>query len=976
MFSLAHNIVKAKHGFFHVKPKNSEADDAENDYDINNPRTFEKMAKDEKNNKNITEDKYFFNKLNDIFQKFLGPTIRRQYNYFLCEKFIEESIMKSLDSIDQDELSDYAIKILRKDMDKRLFEEIVILQKITENVEAFKHIRAIKGREVLFTCLKNLKYKYGKMGSFLQRQDEPVRSLFIVIKGLVQVKTITNKESNTPRKNMVVGGFSAQQAQTQNKDSLVKTSNFQQKQKLPQRRQSKLQKKFSFQESLEELNSQNKLKFLYLNKGQSYGDKYILAQDDALAENQAYLFDNCHLAYLDIIKFKTILDERVLQKLQREIAEFSEMNVINQLEQKFVAALYVRTKTINLKRKNVLTIENENAEFVYFIKEGEVKLTKKLIYDNTKNNKNDEKKESQKNQNILSGTYQIPHQTVQNFELAILVKGQFIGLEEFLKEQPYQSSSFIYSTEATLYQIHRYEFMQLLSINKPIRDQMMDYFQQKQEVDHRQERVSNYNQYTGKIDTKTKQLEDHLEQQQSKKSDEDIKKNLQEGQDMIIKSNMAFNMKPQNLNTNLEFIKQSLQQNDSKVLFKKKKKQEIFTGCQFSEEQLETIQRNIFTSTKTFSKFSAQTIDSPLKLNQTQNKFDQQSKSTTNLFQTLHAPLYSPNKQKSLQKLEKKNTLLEISSTNLNSIKEKYPSTFTNIDNDQDNTDHLKQNMTLTERDSLQFVQIKNLNKNLQNNRKNKLKLDPIIISQSTQVSQTEEKKNLEEHFNNSLHQHELKSPQSILEINSDGLFKKKLNLKLKLQAQTERKSLDYSQQDSNRYKSYFNEFNNPSTQNVNSMDAFQIKSFTQILNTNQRSSISPENLNNQAHQDSIINGSQQITKSILSRKNSQEILELYGSPPKTSKSKINFNRIHSRFELASTSNLSEKDIIPVKRSHSTKNQLLPLKYRVKDIVESKNSSQTMYKDNIKRTKLYQQTKNFFKVQQNPYLDNHSIFNH
>ncbi|EAS07510.2 cyclic nucleotide-binding domain protein (macronuclear) [Tetrahymena thermophila SB210] len=976
MFQLAHNVVKAKHGFFNIKPRNNETDDYQYDEDQNNPRTFEKLAKDEKNNKNITEDKYFFNKLNDIFQKFLGPTIRRQYNYFLCEKFIEESIMKSLDSIDQDELADYAIKILRKDSDKRFFEEILILQKVTENVEAFKHIRAIKGKEVLFNCLKNLKYKYGKMGSFLQRQDEPVRSLFIVIKGLIQVKTITNKESNTPRRNMVVGGFSAQQSSAQNKDNQIKTTNFQQKQKLPQRRQSKLQKKFSFQESLEELNSQNKLKFLYLNRGQSYGDKYILAQDDALAENQAYLFDNCHLAYLDIIKFKTILDERVLQKLQREIAEFSEMNVINQLEQKFVAALYVRTKTINLKRKNVLTIENENAEFVYFIKEGEVKLTKKLIYDNTKNNKIEEKKESQKNQNVIAGTYQIPHQTVQNFELAILVKGQFIGLEEFLKDQPYQSSSFIYSTEATLYQIHRYEFLQLLSINKPVRDQITEYFEKQQEVDHRQERVSNYNQYTGKIDTKTKQLEEQLEKLQSKKSDEEIKKKLQEGQDMIIKSNIALNIKPQTLNTNLEFIKQSIQQKDAKIQFKKKKKQEIYTGCQFSEEQLENMQKNILSSTRTFNKFPVQTIDSPLKLNSTSNKFELYSKSTANLMQTLHAPLYSPNKQNSLHKLEKKSTLLEISSTNLNSIKDKYPSTFTNIDNDQDNTDHLKQNITLTERDSLQFISIKTLNKNNQNNRKNKLKLDPIIISQSTQVSQTDEKKNFDEHLNNSMQQHEIRSPQSILEINSDGMFKKRLNVKLKLQAQTERKSLDYIHQDSSRQKSYFNEFNNHSTQNMNSVDAFQIKSFTQILNINQTNSISPENLNNQIYQDSTINGSQHNTKSILSRKNSQEILELYGSPPKTSKSKINFNRIHSRLELASTSNLSEKEIIPAKRSHSTKNQLLPLKYRVKDIVESKDNYQTMYKDNIKRTKLYQQTKNFFKVQQNPYIDNHTIFNH
>ena len=107
----------------------------------------------------------------------------------------------------------------------------------------------------------------------------------------------------------------------------------------------------------------NKLKVTYLNKGMSYGDRYFLEKDDGLADNQAYLFDNCHLAYLEILKFKTILgkelkreyiffcihylgsnfiflfsfeDDSILYKLQVEIAEFGKMNVIRLLEQKSI----------------------------------------------------------------------------------------------------------------------------------------------------------------------------------------------------------------------------------------------------------------------------------------------------------------------------------------------------------------------------------------------------------------------------------------------------------------------------------------------------------------------------------------------------------------------------------------------------------------------------------------------------------------
>jgi len=43
----------------------------------------------------------------------------------------------------------------------------------------------------------------------------------------------------------------------------------------------------------------------------SYGDRYFLEKDDGLADNQAYLFDNCHLAYLEILKFKTILGKEL-----------------------------------------------------------------------------------------------------------------------------------------------------------------------------------------------------------------------------------------------------------------------------------------------------------------------------------------------------------------------------------------------------------------------------------------------------------------------------------------------------------------------------------------------------------------------------------------------------------------------------------------------------------------------------------------
>lgn len=68
------------------------------------------------------------------------------------------------------------------------------------------------------------------------------------------------------------------------------------------------------------------------------------------------------------------LDEGIVAKLQKEVNEFGEMNVLREMEHKFVQSVFMRAKIVELVRNNFLGKEGERANCLYFIKDGEVNL--------------------------------------------------------------------------------------------------------------------------------------------------------------------------------------------------------------------------------------------------------------------------------------------------------------------------------------------------------------------------------------------------------------------------------------------------------------------------------------------------------------------------------------------------------------------------------------------------------------------------
>lgn len=48
-----------------------------------------------------------------------------------------------------------------------------------------KLIRKIKGRKVMYECAKNLRYKYGKVSTYLLKPYEYIKHMTIVLKGIL-----------------------------------------------------------------------------------------------------------------------------------------------------------------------------------------------------------------------------------------------------------------------------------------------------------------------------------------------------------------------------------------------------------------------------------------------------------------------------------------------------------------------------------------------------------------------------------------------------------------------------------------------------------------------------------------------------------------------------------------------------------------------------------------------------------------------
>lgn len=64
------------------------------------------MACLERTKIDIKPEDYFYTKLNDIFETLLGPTIRREFNYFKSPDFLEEKLLRNLNSVNEEELWD------------------------------------------------------------------------------------------------------------------------------------------------------------------------------------------------------------------------------------------------------------------------------------------------------------------------------------------------------------------------------------------------------------------------------------------------------------------------------------------------------------------------------------------------------------------------------------------------------------------------------------------------------------------------------------------------------------------------------------------------------------------------------------------------------------------------------------------------------------------------------------------------------
>ena len=137
-----------------------------------------------------------------------------------------------------------------------------------------------------------------------------------------------------------------------------------------------------------------------------------------------------------------------------KIADFKKINLVSEWDIEDCKQLYTRLQLNVYERKRVLFQEGDETDYIYFVNSGEVKLLQKIQIEKSIGQEIEEKMIPK----LLVDRRRVPLQK----EIAILLEGQVIGLEECLKGGRRQSTAVVSSFEAGLYRMEKGKFLALI----------------------------------------------------------------------------------------------------------------------------------------------------------------------------------------------------------------------------------------------------------------------------------------------------------------------------------------------------------------------------------------------------------------------------------------------------------------------------------------------------------------------------------
>jgi CRP-like cAMP-binding protein len=174
-----------------------------------------------------------------------------------------------------------------------------------------------------------------------------------------------------------------------------------------------------------------------LREGQSFGELALIRDDTRIAS--IVCIEETHFAVLAKHDFKRINGEVTERRLSEVVSFLRSLPMFAPMTKESLTKLSFYFRQRQFTRKQVVYREGEQADVVYFVKEGEFQLLKKVRL-------------------IDAKSYKRSVQKTTTSEVAILARGEILGEEDVLHDQPRNTTCVCYSTTAETYYISSTDF--------------------------------------------------------------------------------------------------------------------------------------------------------------------------------------------------------------------------------------------------------------------------------------------------------------------------------------------------------------------------------------------------------------------------------------------------------------------------------------------------------------------------------------
>jgi CRP-like cAMP-binding protein len=99
---------------------------------------------------------------------------------------------------------------------------------------------------------------------------------------------------------------------------------------------------------------------------------------------------DCEIAVLDDYSYRTVVGNKLLMIFAEEMNFYSKFSMFSKCPKWFIYLLAKFTEVVNINEETMIFEFNDEADYIYFIKQGEVRVSFQLAGNNNYNNEKEE----------------------------------------------------------------------------------------------------------------------------------------------------------------------------------------------------------------------------------------------------------------------------------------------------------------------------------------------------------------------------------------------------------------------------------------------------------------------------------------------------------------------------------------------------------------------------------------------------------